>query len=129
MRTLVFVIGLFIVSTVYAGDYVCYDANGYIVEKYYSIDGNHSAASRSDCIEISRNKFNILNEMVKVEPSIIGKGDDKIISKTAKELSDEKKLKDDAITAKKLEYQAVIDDLKQVGLTNETIIYLLNSNR
>ena len=54
-------------SIAIAGEYVCYDENGYITDKHYSVDGNHSAASNPNCIKITRNEFKSLTKWHKVE--------------------------------------------------------------
>ena len=127
---------LFWCAPAFANDIICHD-KGKITEKHYSIsidkfnlpDGQGGWLIPSNCLEVSREKFNAITSDDKVDPSIIGSGDEKIVKKSVEELAAEQKAKDDAKKAKDDARQAVIDDLKKTGLKDETIDFILNTRR
>jgi hypothetical protein len=49
----------------WAGDYVCFDDNGYIDEKYISVDGSN-LDQRADCLKVTREVFEALTRWKKV---------------------------------------------------------------
>jgi len=117
-------------NLVFAGEYVCFSpTNGYITERYYSVDGNHPSASRSDCINISRRKFNSLQSDNKVDPSVVGPDNDaKIVKKSAEEI----KAEQDEAQAKQVVRDNLISSIrtkfKLLGFTDEETAYILFPN-
>jgi hypothetical protein len=63
----VFLACIFISTVCFAGDYVVYDGNGYITQRYRSVDGNHPVNQLPNHLMISRDEFNSLTRWHKVE--------------------------------------------------------------
>ena len=127
MKKILIITILFIPTIALANDIICFDNKGYITEKYYSKDGNHPAASRTDCLTISREKFNSLTDDNKVDGNIIGTNDDKVIEKTDKEKQDDQKAIDDSIQVQEDFVNSIKGKLKAQGFTDEEIIFILNN--
>ena len=81
MNKLLIIFFLLFCSPAYAGDYVCWDTNGRITHKYISVDGS-DLRKRANCMKISRQKIKSLTRYSKVNRSIVGDNDSKIVEMT-----------------------------------------------
>ena len=75
-------------SSCLAGDYICFDENGAITEKYRSVDGSNLII-RDDCMKITREVYEALTQWKKVN-------DGKVIDLTQQEIDEILKSQEDA---------------------------------
>ncbi len=126
MNKLLFIPLLFICFLAEAGEYVCYDKDGTIVSKHYSV----SKEPVGQCIKVSREKFKALTQYSKVNTSVFNMAevkDSKIVEMTKEEidaikapiLAEEKEREDKII--------ALRTKLKELGLTDEEVTMVISS--
>lgn len=100
-------------------EYIQYDKDGKIVNKWYSADPS-VVEGKANVLQVTRDAFNALGEFSVVKDGKLTEMN--LAEKSA--LATAKQAEVDLAIAKK---QAVMDDLKKIGLKDETIDYLLNS--
>lgn len=98
-------------------DYLVFDDNGKIIQKLVSVDPSVVEGLMVKMVDRAT-----IESLDAETHKII---DDKIVAKSVLELAAEKQVKDDAVRIAQEKRQAVIDDLKKLGLKDETITFLI----
>jgi len=90
MDKIIFLIILLATSTVYAGDFACYNPSSTPVSNRFTnkLESIHTPSAPINCLKITRAKLNQITTLYKFDGSIIGSNDDKFILMTAQEQQD-----------------------------------------